>query len=912
MLSAQSGPTLRGMVKDTSGQSLVTATVMLLDQTDSTLLSFGLSDNDGRFALEKIRPGTYLLNITYLGYRSLYQPVIVPQSQLAEQDLGTLFLTPQSTLLDEIVVEGERDPMAIRKDTVEYNAAAFQVQPNANVEELLKKLPGVQVDRAGNVQAQGETVNRILVDGKEFFGRDPKMATKNLPANAIDKVQVFDKKSDQAEFTGIDDGQREKTINLTLREDSRRGYFGSLNAGAGSEGRFQGKANLNKFGPKEKISILGMANNINNQGFSFEEYIGFTGGMARGGSFQLDADSPVSNGDNTGFNDTYSSGLNYTNALGNRTDLTASYFFSRLNRITDRTLFRENFLSDRTFFNKEASSQRSQNESHRLNVVFDHKLDSLRSLRLTSRVTLRDNETKFNGDTETLNADFSPSNLSRRNNLSDGAATQVTNDLLYRQKLGKAGRSYSANVTFNINNDGNFGSNLSENTFFRAGRSRSDTIRQRFEQDNERLSYGVRLSYTEPLFRLQYLEMNYDYRHNDNNQIREVYDLASGASAFEVFNTQLSNLYTTDYNYHRGGANYRFAGEKVNITAGASMQYSLLTGDLILTDQHIEQTYTNILPAVRMRWEVGKGKNLSADYTTNVREPSLNQLQPLVDNSNPLNIYVGNPDLRPEYSHNLGMRFFSFNQFSMTNLFVFSNIGYTRNKIRNTQVIDERYITTTRPENVSNDLNLTSRANLGTRIKPLRMRISANGGFNQNRGLTFVNGQLTSTVSTALSGGISIENQKKEVLDWQLGFDWRHSATTYAIVESNGREFTVSTYTANINIPLLKKALNLSTNLDYEFYRGLSAGFNQAIPIWNAGLSIFLLRDKRGELKLAAIDMLNRNTGISRTADFNYTSDERIRSLGRYIMLSFTYALKNAGAQQMGMPPGGMRIFMRG
>lgn len=909
-LSAQNIGKLTGVVSDSTGGSLSSATVMLLRKTDSTLVEFALSENDGRFKFEKISLGDFLLNITYLGYTSYYTSVSFSTSS-PSVDLGKLSLASQSTLLNEITVEGERNPMTIKKDTVEYNSAAFQVQPNANVEELLKKLPGVQVDRSGNVQAQGETVNRILVDGKEFFGRDPKMATKNLPASAIDKIQVFDKKSDQAEFTGVDDGQREKTINLTLKEDSRKGSFGNLNGGIGSEGRFQGKASLNKFGSKEKISFIGMANNINNQGFSFEEYVGFTGGMSRSGGAQIDGDSPINNGNNTGFTNTYSGGLNYTNTLSDKTELNGSYFYSLLDKQTDRTLFRENFLADRTFFNTENSKQNSQNQSHRLNVVLDHKLDSFQSIKLTSRVTFRGSNTLYDGETETLNSDYSPSNSNIRTNTSEGSASQLTNDLLYRRKLSKPGRSYSANFSFNLNNDGNFGENLSENTFFRAGRSRTDTIKQRFTQDNERISYGVKLSYTEPLFKKQYLEMNYDYRHNDNNQFREVYDLAFGLNPFEKFNSQLSNKYTTDYNYHRGGGNYRFSGEKFNLTAGASVQYSLLTGELILTEQNIEKKYTNILPAVRMRWEVGKGKNLSADYSTNVREPSLTQLQPLVDNSNPLNIYVGNPDLRPEYSHNMGVRFFSFNQFSMTNLFIFSNIGYTQNKIRNTQIIDDRYITTTRPENVANDLNISTRANFGTRIKPLKLRINSNAGINRNKGLTYINGELSSTLSTSMSGGISIENQKKDLFDWQIGMDWSNSNTSYSIASQNARSFSVKTYTANINVPLFKKAINLSTNLDYEIYSGLSAGFNQAIPIWNSGLSVFVLKDKRGELKLAAIDMLNKNTGISRTADFNYTSDEQIRSLGRYFMLSFTYTLKGMGGNQMGMPAGGMRMFMR-
>ncbi|MCB9082247.1 MAG: TonB-dependent receptor [Lewinellaceae bacterium] len=916
-LLAQNGKPTRisGSVVDSTGAALPAATVMLLQARDSALVQFTLTDNQGQFNIPRINTGEYFLQISYVGFANYQQNLTVTGEQEI-QDVGRIQLEPQSQLIQEITVAGDRIPIGIKKDTIEYNASAFQVQPNANVEDLLKKLPGVEVDRSGNIQAQGENVQRVLVDGKEFFGRDPKMATRNLPADAIDKVQVFDKKSDQAEFTGVDDGNQEKTINLSLKEDRKKGAFGNITLGGGDQERYQGKATLNKFSGQQQLSLIGMANNINEQGFSFEDYIGFTGGFSRGGGGGVrininggdDSEIPLNTGNNTGFTDTYSGGINFNQEFSDKTELNASYAYSLLDRTIDGTLYRENFLADRTFFNDESSNQDNRSLSHRLNMTFDHKFDSLQSVRLTSRLTARGSDRASLSESLTLGVNLLPINGSMRNNTNDGGDVNWSNDLLYRRRFGKAGRTFSANFTFNLNNDYSKGLNQSYNSFYTPVNVNIDTLLQDFRQDNDRLTYGVRMVYTEPLSKSQNLEFSYNYRHNTYDQVRNVYDLGFIGDPNSVFNTQLSNLFASDYNYHVGGLNYRIAWPKVNLTLGSALQYSELTGNLILSETKIDRTFTNLLPTFRFRWEMKRSQNLNVEYQTSVREPSLSQLQPLVDNSNPLNIYVGNPSLRPEYAHRFDFRYFSFNQFSLTNFFAFANLTYTQNRIRNAQTIDEQLITTTTPVNVASDYLFFARLNFGTRIRPLNMRIGLNGGINYNQGLTFVNAIENQTSSTVPTGGVSLENQKKDFWDWRIGTNVSYTTTNYSIAENLNRDFITYTHSAELNIPMLKKALTLSSNLDYQIYQGLSDGFNQEVPIWNASLAWLFLKDKKGQLKLGVTDILNRNTGISRTTEFNYTQDQRILSLGRYLMMSFTYSLKGMGGPG---GPGGMRIMIR-
>ncbi|MEO1448512.1 MAG: carboxypeptidase regulatory-like domain-containing protein, partial [Bacteroidota bacterium] len=390
--SLQAQHRIAGTITDSTAMPMAGASIVLMQAADSVLSGFALSNDKGRFQIAGIKDGSYLLQVTFMGYATHWETVEVTENL----SLDPIAMQSADMVLETVTIEGEQTPLRMLGDTIEYNADAFGAKPTDAVEDLLRKLPGVEVERDGTIRAQGERVGKVLVDGKEFFGDDPQMATKNLPADAVDKVQVFDKASELAEFTGIDDGNEQKTINLELKPDKKQGIFGSVEGGYGTENRFMGRANVNRFSNKLQLSVLGLVNNINEQGFSFSEYLNFIGGLGNmmaagegggGGSFRLALDPssiglPISQGLSNGFVNTGAGGVNFNLDLSPKTKLSTSYLGSRVNNLQDRTALRRNFLGGETFSTEEA--QRSENlaTSQRVNLKLEQKIDSFNSLTL--------------------------------------------------------------------------------------------------------------------------------------------------------------------------------------------------------------------------------------------------------------------------------------------------------------------------------------------------------------------------------------------------------------------------------------------------------------------------------------------------------------------------------------------------
>lgn len=914
-LAQNKSAVFKGVVLDDKDQPLPMATVMLLQAKDSVLNTFGMTNDKGEFALQKASKGDYILQVSFLGF-SNYQKRVTVSGLEEEMDMGSIKLEEQSELLSEVVVQGEANPLNIKKDTVEYNAVAFKTQPNAAVEELLKKLPGVEVESDGSVKAQGESVTRILVDGKEFFGKDPKMATRNLPADAVEKVQIFDKLSDQSEFSGVDDGNREKTINISLREDRRRGYFGNTTLSGGSApdlpteaGRYEGRLTVNRFSKNQQFSILAMANNTNQEGFTMEEFSGFTGGGGSGGGMVVvragsggSGGAPIAGGPSTGFVTTYAGGLNFNRSFGNKTDLQSSYFYSLGDRSFDKSSYKESFLNNsKSFFTDAKSNQSTDVGNHRLNLTLEHKIDSSQNLRLVSRTSYSDSEYSLQSTTKNLQTGNVLTNQSVRDNISTGKSFSTNTNLLYRKRFGRSGRNFSANMTLVAGNDNSDGHNDSYNSYY-TGIPRIDTINQNFLQDNNRLNYGARLSYVEPAGRGNFLEFTYDYQVNNNDFDRRVYDY------FDLLEPQinvgLTNQYEVAFKYNQGGVNWRLAKEKFNASIGTNYQFSVLDGTLLLSETQIRREFQALLPNFRARWQFGTSKFLNLDYRTNINAPSIQQLQPIVDNSNPISIYEGNPDLKPEYSHSANLRVGSFNQFSFTNIFGFLSFTYGKDRIRNAQTIDDNFVTTTRPVNVEDDYRVNSMFSFGTRIRPVKMNINLDLGYNWNRGITFINGVSNWTSTSVPSTGLRLENYRKEFIDWSMTGRLRFTHSTYDVATEQNRDFINHTYSANLMKPLFKKKVNIGTSMNYAVYTGISDDFNTSIPIWNAYINVFLLKGDKGQIKFSAFDLLNKNQGLNYVNELNYVLNERTLSLGRYFTLGFTYALKSLGGAGSARPSG--------
>jgi hypothetical protein len=910
---------IRGIVTDTLSSPMPSSTVMLMNPKDSSLVNFGVTDAKGSFEMKGISKGDYQVKVSFIGFATFTKNVSTSDFTSPIIDIGKLKLESKSRELDELIVQAEKSPVTVKRDTIEFNAGSFKTKINANVEDLLKKMPGMEVQTDGTIRAQGEQVQRVMVDGREFFGRDPKLATRNLPADAVDKVQVFDKKSDQAVFTGIDDGQREKTINLELKEEKRNGAFGNIMGGTGTVDRWQGRASINRFGKGKQLSFLGMGNNVNEQGFSMDDYMNFSGGSQQmmaggGGMMAVSAGGDNQNGvplnfggRQNGIVTNYAGGLNFNRDFTPKTKMSSSYFYNRVDQNVNQELDRINYLPNGTFNFNQDSKQLNQNDNHRLNFSLDHLLDSANSLRFTANATYTASNQTLQSESKTTSGDVLK-NGSARSTETQSDNTNITSNLLYRHRFGKKGRSFSANLNVGVSQSVSDGSLQSTNEFFNQVYEKNELL-QTNNQRTDNQTYGTTLSYTEPLGNRKYLEFNYNVRNNLNQITRDVFDVANGA---EKLNDSLAVLYDVNYLYNRPGVNFRVNRQKFNFAVGASYQMTDLTGEVRKrsTDATIDRSFNNLLPVVRFNYDFSNMKHLRFDYETSMQEPSIQQLQPVVDNTDQLNLSVGNPNLKPGYSHRFNFSYTQFDPGKFIGFFAFINSSYTTKAIAYSQTIDPgTFIRLSMPVNVDDNVNVRGNFNLAFPIKKLNGRFGIGPSTAFTRNINILNDQENTARQYTLGGNVRYDYTLKDILTIGLNANVSHQTTDYSF--STSQEYLNETYTADVNLTILK---NYSLNGSFDFYRynSKTTDFEQTIPMLNLSVSRFLFKAKSGELKVGVINLLDKSLSVSQSASVNYLQQTTTNNLGRYLMVSFTYAL-NKQLNPMGAGGGrnGMRMMIR-
>lgn len=880
-------------------ESLASATTVVLNKKDSTLVSFALSNNDGQFIVEDLKPKQYILQITYLGYKQWSKPFTIVDTNI---DFGRLDLELNAALIDKVEIKGERVPMLVNKDTLQYNADAFQTQPNEVVEDLLKKLPGVEVESDGSITAQGEDVQSVLVDGKKFFGDDPKIATRNLPADAVKTVQIYDKKSDMAEFSGVDDGEREKTINLELKEDRRNGYFGSVEAGYGTDERYKGRLSLNRFNPTTQMSLIGNFNNINEQGFTVGDYVSFMGGFGRRNN-----SNPVSifNGLSSGFVTTHAGGFNINHDFSDKTELSFNYFLNSVeNDITSNSV-RENYLEDdNSFFTNSASTQSSKTDNHRFNLILEHEIDTTQDIKLIGGLTFNNGDLFSNTNSTILSNDILQ-NATYNDYETDGENLDFSASGIYRKKFGSVKkRIVTLQGAYNNSTNDLLADLESENLLYEDELLvREIILLQDILSDNSEDQYRVGISFVEPLSYGKYLEFEYRRQNFNNDVISEYYDIINNES---TLNLDLSNSYFRNYYFDNYSAAFHLNSDKSQFTAEAALQNTHLKGELLLDNVTIKKDVLRVLPRLSWRYDLGQSSNLRVRYSTNVNVPSLEQLQPIVDNSNPLNTYVGNPDLITEYNHQLRMNYFKYDQFTFQSFYAFLNVGYTKNQITNATLVDENFVQSTQPVNVDYNFNSSLNAEFASPIKPLKLRMTVRNRVGYTKGFAYVNGLENGTNRINGNARFTLENRNKDVLDWRFGGSYGYNINKFSEATVNNFNYSSQTLFGEVTYNY-KNNFAISTDIDVNFYSAEEFGSAQTVPIWKASLSKYFLKDQRGELKFSVFDILNKNQGVSRTEAYNYIENQEIVSLGQYYMLSFIYALKSNSASSSGPQRGGFR-----
>lgn len=915
--------TLQGRAVDTSAAPLPASTVMLLSAKDSSLVNFTRAGDNGAFSMKNVRPGKYILKISFVGF--IPYNLDIQTGTEAVMDLGALKLKPITKELFEVVVKTAKAPLTIKGDTIEYNASSFKVPPGSTVEDLLRKLPGVQVDQDGNIRAQGQEVKKVTVDGKSFFGDDPKLATKNLQAEAITKVQVFNDKTEQAKLTGVDDGKKEKTVNLELKEEFKKGGFGKVTAGGGPasnnvSARFDGKASYNKFDSKQQFSALLLGNNTNQGGLSFNDYQDFRGsnsfnwndnadfgfsGSTRFLMFGDDNESltiPIGGGNGRGFTRNLAGGLNY-NYDTKKTKLSTSYYFNQTKLNMNALRENKSFLPGSVTLRKtDTSSQANLTTNHRVSFRYEKQLDSLQTLIIISNSRFGLNNNNLQSLQGVFQTTASTPEIPTTYSVSTNANTinqfAMANTLLYRRKFKKKGRSFGASATYQVTkNDGDL-LLKAQNAFFQATSVNEMLRALNQDQASNALSnqYKANLLYVEPFAKKFFWETFYNFSLRYDEVDRNVANLDDSRKQID----SLSLYYKNNYLFNRLGTSVRYSFKGLNISAGVAGQQFQLDGKFARNQsqplQPISRTFTTVIPNVSLNYDLKNNKYLNASYDVGVQIPSSRDLQPVTTNNNPLAITKGNPNLLPQLNHNLSAYFSYFNPGSFVNFFSNIYTTYYVNQIVYSQTVDpQTLITTTMPENITGGKNLGSYISFGFPIKKTKATMGLNTQLNFGHNLTRINEVLNETNNQNYNLGARLELTPTEWLTFYGNANVGIINTRYSINTTQNQSTYNNSFRGDLNLKL-PGDFYLNTTLNYTTYRNDKLNFNQQIPILNSSLYHILGKAKKAEIRLSAYDLLNRNVVVSQYAGQNYTSTEKIQSLARYFMLSFTYNMRGVKA----------------
>ncbi len=918
--SAQKNGSIKGIAFDTiSKQPVAGATVTVVEKKDSSLVSFTMTDNNGKFEVSGIANGEYRLMISHVNYHNS-NIVFKIDDNNKHRDLANITMNDKNKVLEEVVVGNEAPPVTMVGDTVQYNAGSFKTQPNASVEQLLKKLPGVKVEKDGTIKAQGEKVNKVLVDGKEFFGNDPKIATKNLPADAIDKVQVYDKQSDQAQLTGFEDGNYEKTINLKLKKDKKKGVFGKVMAGGGDQERYSGKFNVNSFKGARQMSIIGMGNNTNAEGFSFMDILNFTGELARmqrggGGNISINmsgddaAAMGMGGGRNGGINTAWGGGVNYNNIIGTKLDMQSNYFYNRCNPDVEKHVNRQNLFGNTyNYYNQDVFTN-NLNNSHRLNLNLLYQIDSSLSLRVIPSLSYQDTRNRSASNYKTIAADNSPVNEGSSNNFTHSEGYNFRNDLILRKKFKRKGRTFSVSLNTSLNESEGDGQLNSSTKFFAT--NTTDTLNQHSTSNGSLRSYNARAVYTEPLFKRSLLEFSVGKSNSKSRSDLTTYDYNKQSFKYDKLNDAQTNDYQNDYGFTNAGIRMRTQMKKYSYALGLTWQQAELKGKIVsgIKDSVISKSFRNLLPNARFQYNISRFKTFAITYGASTNQPSMSQLQPVPDVTDRLYIRYGNPDLKQEYTHNVQANLNLISPYKNKNLFFYFTMQATKNKIVNYDSLNpQTSVRYSKPVNVNGVYNFNTNINYSMPVRFLKGTVEVGGVARYAKGKQFINSLSNNTGSWMLGPEVSLDMNPNDKISISAGVNVDYNTTKYSLQSGLNNSYLSHEYSTSFDWQL-PKLFFFSTDFSYMINSQRSQGFNTKIPLWNASISKQFLRFNRGELKFAATDMLNKNVIVRRTNTANYIDDTRMNSLRRFFMLSFTYSLSKTGLNNAG--GGGHKMILR-
>lgn len=917
----------KGTLQDSvSATPLSDATISVVRSKDSTLISFTVTSNSGYFEIKNIEAGNYTLLISYTGMQNFKRTFTISSTHTIA-DFGTIKLDRNYKALDEVVVKDDA-PVKIKGDTVEFRAESFKsVKPNATVEDLLKKMPGMEVAKDGTVKSQGQEVQKVYVDGKEFFGNDPKMATKNLSQDMVESVQVYDDMSEQAKFTQMDDGSRTRTINIKLKKDKKNGVFGKAMAGAGTDNRYQSTLSLHRFTGDRQISLVGSANNLDKQNFSFNDVIGGMGmGNFGGGNFIVRGGNSSGGSGGSGITSPKSLGLNYRDVWGTKVNISGSVNGSSSRTILDQSSVTSAIpkltIPDSSILKYGNTRSDNLNQNLRFNLRFEYKIDSLNSLLYYPSVTFQHSDgfsfydSKVYATVPGVPQYLAQTQQTTNNNNRDGYT--MNQNLLFRHRFNKRGRTLTIGLTSVVNNSNGDGETYSPYRYYTRNETIYDStiLDQQSKQKVEGLNNTISTSYTEPIGRNKMLELNYAYTNNHSTSDRKTYDIDS-VTQKQVVNAASTNYFENDYISHRAGLNFRVQQRKYNYQLGIGEQLNSLSSRSVRAlnakDTTVKQTYVNLYPTANFNYNFTHNKTLRLRYSGRTSQPSITQLQDVPDYTNPLLVKTGNPNLKQEFANSFNLNYNTFNMISFR--YFSANVSYsqTSNKIVNsTDDLPKSLVipsdTSTKGKQLIVPVNLNgafSTSGFFTMGLPFRNPRLKGSTFNSttmasyNRDVSMLYKRVNYSRSFSLTQTEGISYTYKEKLDVSLRASLSYNMTRYdSMLARQNNDYWSQTYSADMTFDLPKDFV-FETDFDYYLTTGQSAGYNKNIPLLNAALSKLMFKNKAGQLKLELHDIFNQNQSLTRNTVTGGYQDVRTNVIRRYLMLSFTYGLNKMGGKNM-------------
>ncbi len=911
---AQSGINIRGFVKTADGKPLSNATVLLYYKGQKDTLKT-VSNDKAVFVFNNVTPKNIGIIVSFIGYKKFINSYDYSKAS-GEQEIFDIVMNPGDNMLQGITLESNK--VQIKEDTVSFVIDSTMYRKNDNVEEVLKKLPGVQVDKDGNVTAQGKQVTKVKVNGKEFFGGDVTTATRELNADMVDKIQIIDDYGDQSAFTGVKDGDPTKTMNIQLKKEKNKGYFGNVTAGAGTDERYLGSVSINKFNNNQQISLIGNLNNTNASTFNFGGggAVGnMVGGMmrsmgiGRGGGGVASALGNFANND--GIATTKSVGLNYRDEWGPKISAYGSYSFSRKGVNTIKDVTQQNIFQFVSNTNIQKSNDYTVNDNHRFSFNMEYKIDSFNYIKFTPSVSYNKAETEnissflFNGPAG------SKTNEGTTSQNSNSVSPNLNGNLLFNHRFKKRGRSMSLNFSAGKSATDSENDYVNLSTIYPPGSASRDTNQYQFiTQDNNNHNMGLRASYIEPINKKRSLEFNYAYNKQFTGIDKETFNV-DPLSGKKNFVDTLSNIYDNIYITNKFGLNFRTTEKKYNYTLGLAVQPATIESNSITGKYAYKQALLNFFPVIRFAYNFSRSRSFNVNYNGSTNQPSYSQLQPVYDYSNPQYITVGNPNLKPEFTNTLSMRYNNFD-FISGNVF-FSNVSFsfTNDKIVNNTIDTSFGVQETRYLNSDGYFTAFGFYNYSKPIQNRKFVFNLGGNITYNNNVSFVNSKENKGKNWILGQRFATDIKIKKWLETTVGVNYSFNSTKYSIQSESIPDASVWTlsHSARLFFPGNWK---FNYDMDKSINSGYASNVNTNPFIINATLEKTLFKKQNASIRLQAFDLLNQNTSVSRSVTGSAIIDTRTNRLGRYFMLSFVFRLNkfSGQAQQNQMMPGGGNMQM--